>query len=66
MDAPIRSCVDMELTKLLLSRTETHLIEQSHFEHYILCHTPLPDSEFLIELLTNETADIFVHAKHFL
>jgi len=40
--------------------------EFSHFEHFITCHSPLVSSEFIVELLASGSADIFVHAKHFL
>ena len=40
--------------------------ELSHFEHFITCHTPFANSEFIVELLVRESSDIFVHAKHFL
>jgi len=35
--------------------------EQSHFEHFITCHTPFASPEFIVELLVRESTDSFVH-----
>ena len=39
---------------------------QSHFEHFITCHTSFVSPEFIVELLARKSTNIFVHAKHFL
>ena len=47
---------------------ETQQVEPSHFEHYITHHTPITNSEFIIDLLANESVDVFIdkYAQHFL
>ena len=45
---------------------KTQQTEISHFEHFVTCHTPITSSEFVIDLLTTESQDVFVYAQHFL
>ena len=41
--------------------------ELSHFDHFVTCHFPLSiSSDRIVELLANESMDIFIYAKHFL
>ena len=41
--------------------------ELSHFDHFVTCHFPLSiSSDRIVELLANESMDIFMYAKHFL
>ena len=45
---------------------KTQQTEISHFEHFVTCHTPITTSEFVIDLLTTESQDVFAYAQHFL
>jgi hypothetical protein len=45
---------------------KTQQAEISHFEHFVTCRTPIASSEFVIDLLTTESQDVFVYAQHFL
>ena len=40
--------------------------EETYFEHYTICHTPIHSLELVIDSLISESTDIFEHARHFL
>ena len=41
-------------------------LDESYFEHYTLCHTPIRNPQLIVDSLTREGNEIFDYARHFL